>query len=168
MSIDEKVDQILLGNDLPGHKKHKKNKQKTLLAIGAIVITGMAITGIGFADVFQWFAIEGTTVTSDILLTWDNQNAEDLTVSKTINDATGGNVYTYDHYLNLSAYAQTNKTVSFSWEDIPEGITCNLSVDGIDINYVVVEPGTSKHIVETITLDTKLIADSYHFNLTIS
>jgi len=168
-SIDEKVDQLLLGSDLPKHKKqHKIKTQKTLATVGGIFIIGLVISSLGFANTFSWFAVESTTINMETLFTWDGENAEDLTVTKQINDACGGNIYTFNHYLNLSANAVGNRTASFSWGNIPDGIMVNLTVDGNPVNYCVVEPGESIHLVETITLDEKLVSDCYSFNLTLS
>ena len=175
--IEERVDQLLEQKtrqrkltEYPQQRKHSIgiNKKKALTIISAFFVFGTIVTGLGFADVFSYYVLEGTTIDANVLYTWDDQTAEDLIISKTITNAAGGNVYTYDHYLNLSSNADSNRTASFAWDNIPEGITTNLTVDGVEINYIIIEPGESIVITETITLDEKLIHDNYSYNLTVS
>jgi hypothetical protein len=174
MEIDILVDQVLDQRGNVGRCNRGKrrgigiSRKRAGMFLGTLAVAGMVIVGLGAADLFNYFVLSGTSVDSSVLFTFDGQSCEDLVVSKCISDAAGGNVYVFDHYLNLSGNADGNRTASFAWDGVPVGINCSVSVDGVDVNMVVVEPGQSVHLVETICLDERLVHGSYSFNLTVS
>ena len=148
-------------------RKSRLGKIKASGMMTAVLLVGSVIAG---AAILGFFFSSTTTVTTEELFLIDDVAPEEYELTNTITNAVGGNVYTFEHYLNSSLNMQNNVTLCFDWSGntSSDGITPELLYLGNPITELVIEPGTSYLITERLTLDPMITSDVYTCVLTVT
>jgi len=142
-------------------KKLKASPILLVFLIGATVAS---------AGIFGFFYQSTTTVTTTDLFLIDNQSPSEYSMSNTITNAVGGNVYEVDHWINASDYIQNNITLSFTWSgnDSADGITPELYYNNSLITSLTIEAGQDYLVTEKFVLDPMITGESYTCVLTVT
>ena len=95
---------------------------KVLGVLLAVVAMGILVT----ATLMSMYITQESNIVADVVLTWDDVNAEDLAVDENISDGVGGNSYEFIHWCNYSTDSQEDLIVNFAIADT--GVTDALGI----------------------------------------
>ena len=162
--IERKVDKLLIAKG----DRIKFNQTKRLKIPATVVSVLMVVSIVAIAGIMAYYFRATTTINTEELFTFDDQPSQMYLIDRTINNAVGGNIYTFSHYLNASQYIQTSVNLTFTWSgnDSADGITPELLYSGSPIDYLVIEPDTDYIITERYTLDPMITEEQYVCMLT--
>lgn len=147
------------------HIKRLGKKLKTSPILLVLLIVGSLIVG---ATVLNYLFQTQTAVTTENLFDFDDTPAEETLITRTINNAVGGNVYEFTHYLNASANIQDFVTIDFEFTgNTTDGITAELLYLGSPITSLDIYADTDYCVIEKYTLDTMIEpGETYNIVLT--
>jgi len=142
---------------------------KKLKASPILLVILIACFVVG-ASVLGFFLSSTTTLNTVEPFLFDDEIPEELLLTRTINNAVGGNVYEFNHTLNASEYIQTGINLTFTWSgnDTDDGITPVLLYEGNPITFLYIEPDTDYILTERITLNELITSSSYECVLEVS
>jgi len=142
-------------------------KRKYILVIAVIIGLIASITG---ASLFDYFIRLEANADIQALLLFDDTPAENLEIYENFT-AVGGDNVSYNHWLNLSAEADNDVTVSLTWSGhtATDGITPQIWIDGFDYSNsnITLSAGQSCQVITCYLIDYYAYADDYQCVLMI-
>lgn len=168
-NIERKVDH-LIGLKAGGENVKREKRHDSFIKQWGKRITPMVAVGVVMsvvtAAMLSYFVFINVDINVDPLLTFDDIPAENLDISETVNGIPG-NTQEYNHWLNLSADADSTRTVLFNWAGDVTEINCSVIYEGSIITLLDLEPGHNYEIKTHYQIRTNAKSGSYNVNLTI-
>lgn len=161
-----------------------KTSRKILL-VGVVLLISC---GLAIGALMNFYARETSKITSDVVLTWDTTNAENLILTEDF-ITVGGNTDTYSHTMVYSSEADNELTVDFTIsntsDDDSEGIvftvyenSTGVWLELVSFNATADEepqvgqytftPGETLELMTEYVCDTYLMQGDYEFTLDIT